>query len=478
MSYVFVSYKRENSDLAEQVKKWIADAGLDYWIDQENIYSGERWEKAIDKGILDCFALVVIMTPLARLSDQVTYEWIFALGTGKEVIPLRVDIEYRELHQRMQNLNVLDFHSIKHQEKLIQDLSLYEQNAQSSIYIPPHTPKNVLNLAQIAYNSGADFDTTRDYIRKLAQIENHDARTIFISGLDHNDPIVKKITLDAMYSYQIIELEAAPKLIQFLTFQHGHRIEQAVSLLASMGSGVLEKILPHLNDEDVGIRTYLCKILGKIADPNTVYNLIDALNDESPSVRREVAKALGEMKDERAVLPLIDNLKEENYETRIEIESALVNIGHSAVEPLIKSLISGGKYRAYIYIPAILQRIHSSSFNIISQIIPLFDLNDDLIRKYAAEILNSIKSNKPQIVETFMKHLNDDYWEVRAISATALAGIGIVQSISKIKDMAIADPNEQVRVAADHSIQIMAQKQIPEASQAQRELKNYQRSTK
>jgi hypothetical protein len=47
------------------------------------------------------------MTPDARISEYVTYEWAFAWGYGKKVIPIM--LRQTTLHPRLATLQYLDF---------------------------------------------------------------------------------------------------------------------------------------------------------------------------------------------------------------------------------------------------------------------------------------------------------------------------------------------------------------------------------
>jgi SAM-dependent methyltransferase len=65
------------------------------------------------------------MSPAAKESAYVTYEWSFALGAGIPVIP----VIYRstELHQRLETLQHIDFVRARPWEQLIRDLKSYAQ---------------------------------------------------------------------------------------------------------------------------------------------------------------------------------------------------------------------------------------------------------------------------------------------------------------------------------------------------------------
>lgn len=106
MKQVFISYKHDDGDFAENVKGRLEKAGFAVWID-DSLPAGEEWRLAIDRAIRESVAVIVIMTPDARGSEYVTYEWAFALGEGKPVIP--VMLRKTELHPRLEALQYLDF---------------------------------------------------------------------------------------------------------------------------------------------------------------------------------------------------------------------------------------------------------------------------------------------------------------------------------------------------------------------------------
>src|SRR6266571_3650147 len=107
MDHVFISYKHDDGDFAEILINRIEKAGFNTWVDNDKLHAGEDWRREIDQAIMDSFALVVIMTPEARGSEYVTYEWAFAWGAGVKVIP--VLYKDTKLHPRLESLQYLDF---------------------------------------------------------------------------------------------------------------------------------------------------------------------------------------------------------------------------------------------------------------------------------------------------------------------------------------------------------------------------------
>jgi hypothetical protein len=87
MAHVFISYQHEDLAFVQELTLFAQRMGVPIWLDT-HIQPGEEWREAIDKAIAEAFAVVVIMTPEARLSEYITYEWAFAMGLRIPVIPV------------------------------------------------------------------------------------------------------------------------------------------------------------------------------------------------------------------------------------------------------------------------------------------------------------------------------------------------------------------------------------------------------
>src|SRR5581483_1275397 len=105
--HVFISYKHDDSDFAENLIIRVQKEGFSTWLDNESLHPGDDWREEIDQAIRDAFALIVIMSPAAEASSYVTYEWAFAWGCGIKIIP--VMYKPTPLHPRLDSLQYLDF---------------------------------------------------------------------------------------------------------------------------------------------------------------------------------------------------------------------------------------------------------------------------------------------------------------------------------------------------------------------------------
>lgn len=106
-SHVFICHDAFDGDFAELLKLRLDKEGYAGWIDADRLRPGEDWRLEIDEAIRTALAVIVIVTPEAKSSEYVTYEWSFAWGAGKKVIPLL--LRATQLHPRLDALQYIDF---------------------------------------------------------------------------------------------------------------------------------------------------------------------------------------------------------------------------------------------------------------------------------------------------------------------------------------------------------------------------------
>ena len=104
---VFISHDHDDADFAELLKLRLEKEGIACWIDSERLKVGQNWREEIDKAIEQSRAVVAVMTPEARRSEYVTYEWAFAWGKGKQIFPIM--LKQTQLHPRLESLQYLNF---------------------------------------------------------------------------------------------------------------------------------------------------------------------------------------------------------------------------------------------------------------------------------------------------------------------------------------------------------------------------------
>lgn len=88
VSHIFVSYSRRNLTFVTQLVKDLQQAGLTIWFDQISIQPGDIWEAAIEKGLKEAIAVIVIISPDSMASEYVRKEVNFAQESDQLILPV------------------------------------------------------------------------------------------------------------------------------------------------------------------------------------------------------------------------------------------------------------------------------------------------------------------------------------------------------------------------------------------------------
>jgi hypothetical protein len=91
MMKVFISYSRKDIEFARKLATSLSEAGIDVWIDVEDIAPGTNWSNTVNEGLKQSEIMLVIVSPTSMASTNVADEWQFYLNSGKQVIPIELD---------------------------------------------------------------------------------------------------------------------------------------------------------------------------------------------------------------------------------------------------------------------------------------------------------------------------------------------------------------------------------------------------
>ena len=105
--HVFISYSREDVELAKRVRKYLTKLDVPVWQDIRELRSGDDWEKRIMDALSNASALILVVTKAALTSTFVNFEWAFAKGAGAKFIP--VLMETVRLPRPLSSTNYVDF---------------------------------------------------------------------------------------------------------------------------------------------------------------------------------------------------------------------------------------------------------------------------------------------------------------------------------------------------------------------------------
>ena len=75
MPSIFISYSRVDQAFAVELASELTDAGADVWLDLDDIAAGVNWSQAIQAGLDESDALLILLSPDAMASENVRDEW-------------------------------------------------------------------------------------------------------------------------------------------------------------------------------------------------------------------------------------------------------------------------------------------------------------------------------------------------------------------------------------------------------------------
>lgn len=104
---MFLSYSSQDRFFAALAETKLAEADIQLWRDQRQLRAGTDWRHEIEVGITKSDAVLVALSKNSVESTYVTYEWAYALGNAKTVIPIK--LEDCSVHPRLAAIQFLDF---------------------------------------------------------------------------------------------------------------------------------------------------------------------------------------------------------------------------------------------------------------------------------------------------------------------------------------------------------------------------------
>src|SRR5437764_11232122 len=87
---VFISYAHVDTVFANRLVMDLKTHGIQVWYDQDNIRTGQRWDKAIEDGLDRATALIFIMSPASVASENCRDEVDAAVSANKQVLPILI----------------------------------------------------------------------------------------------------------------------------------------------------------------------------------------------------------------------------------------------------------------------------------------------------------------------------------------------------------------------------------------------------
>ena len=192
MPRVFISYARHDLSPVLQLERALQAHGIIVWRDQESIYGGQQWPKAIGEAIAanDCFLLV--WSKSATQSHFVEFEWNSAIALRKTILPCLLDDT--PLPPTLSAINAIDVKQLDDAlPRLLQALQRPvpspDPTRSADVIaqlraLPPTQPEEVVQAAKAAFAQqgwsvqGNVYQAAGDFHLTIAQPETKPAKTM------------------------------------------------------------------------------------------------------------------------------------------------------------------------------------------------------------------------------------------------------------------------------------------------------------
>jgi|GEM_PF-3375136 len=105
---VFISYSHRDGDFADLLKLKLEQRGFIVYLDIDSLTPGKKWKPKIDELIDEVNLVLLVLSPRSKSSEYVTYEWSYAMGRRKMVLPIIIE-EVEEMHPKLGEIHAIYF---------------------------------------------------------------------------------------------------------------------------------------------------------------------------------------------------------------------------------------------------------------------------------------------------------------------------------------------------------------------------------
>ena len=107
---VFISYSEKDKNIALEIAKKLKKANSVVWMDRASLVPGEDFHLGINHALKSAGIVLLLVSTTSMSSAWVTYEWAFAFGSGKRVIPVHIEqMKLAGLHPILTTIHYVNF---------------------------------------------------------------------------------------------------------------------------------------------------------------------------------------------------------------------------------------------------------------------------------------------------------------------------------------------------------------------------------
>ena len=108
---VFISYSRDDTEIAHEITRVLEKGGHKPWIDEQLIL-GQRWKDKLKQAIDECDAFLILLSPATLESEWCQWEYAEALSQNKPIFPVVIEAIAKPLPPAFEGLSDIQYLNI------------------------------------------------------------------------------------------------------------------------------------------------------------------------------------------------------------------------------------------------------------------------------------------------------------------------------------------------------------------------------
>src|ERR1700690_496849 len=175
MGQIFISYSRRDTQTVDRIAASMKDAGLDFWIDREDIKAGNTWRVQIVQAIDTCDAFVLMLSPNSAASDNVRKEIDLGQDSGRKMFVMMLEPTNlpAEIRYQLAGLQFIDLNMVGYDKSVSQLTALLKEQVAKTRPTSPKTRQAEVVIEGVDLKAfGTDKqEKLLDFISKLANAD-------------------------------------------------------------------------------------------------------------------------------------------------------------------------------------------------------------------------------------------------------------------------------------------------------------------
>lgn len=414
MSYIFVSYVREDGDTVERLCSELKKYDITIWLDRQDLAPGHRWQQSIRQAIRNGTYFVACFSPEYEKRSS-TYM--------NEELTLAIDELRKRPTDRAWFIPVLLAPSV----------------------IPDRTigaGETLRDIQHVALYE--DWDVG---IRRIISVITPIIPTVetFLEHLSNPSRSRKK---RAVISIAELGSVATPHLIEALTSSNSEIVQGVVEALGLIGPSAKDAVpellrIGYKSQNQESLLLTLIYSLGQIGDPKAVPFLLTTLSTLDRLIHGESARALAEIGS--SALDLLIQALEETQTKKKDmwhlqggLAMVLGMIGDAKAVPILVQVLHDSSGHAGSYAARALGRIGGPTA--VGELIKAVNSGSSWFKQNIIEALGGLHEQAVSAIPQLIKLLRDQDSSVRYEASSALCDIGILAMPALLEAMNEQDP--------------------------------------